>query len=329
MRPVGRLPDGTGYHAPLGRMVADGDRVCCHLCGRFFLSVASHIRVHGWSKADYLAAFGLELSNPLSGEATRKRRAASFTARFAVEPAIQRAQRLAHDRARSGALTAAAATAARGRRQPAERRAKTLRTLAGISRAARAEGTRRAAADRMARVAAGVADRFGFADFPSYVADRLRRGASMAAISREAGLHKDWVSRQLAAVAPGVVPPLRADARLRPAALAHGFGDTAGYLRARHVDEHRTVSAIALEAGVTATTVHAALRHHGLRPVAHATKRHLADARAAAVAEAFGYPTLVAYIAARRSVPRSWRDIAAECGLPETTLRRHAAAATT
>jgi len=47
-------------------------------------------------------AFGLELNNPLSGEATRKRRAAALTARQAVEPAIQQAQAAARERARSG-----------------------------------------------------------------------------------------------------------------------------------------------------------------------------------------------------------------------------------
>ncbi|WP_344386515.1 hypothetical protein, partial [Asanoa iriomotensis] len=217
------------------------------------------------------------------------------------------------------------AYAARGRPHPPERRAKTLRTLAGISRVARADGSRRAAADRMAVLAAGVAAGFGFADFPGYVADRLDRGLSMAAISREAGLHKDWVSRRLRGVAPGVVPPSRSDSRLRPAALRLGFADTASYLRARHVDEHRTVAAIAREAGVSPPTVRAALGEHGLRAVAHATKRHLAQARGAAVAQAFGYPTLTAYIAARRGAGATWRGLAAESGLPETTLRRHAA----
>jgi len=43
--PVGRLPDGTAHYVPVGRVLADGDRVCCHLCGRWFLSVASHLPV--------------------------------------------------------------------------------------------------------------------------------------------------------------------------------------------------------------------------------------------------------------------------------------------
>src|SRR5262245_19024301 len=127
---TGWLPDGTPHYAPPGGMLADGDRVCCHLCGAWFLSVASHLRMHGWTKAAYIAAFGLEVGNPLTGALTRKRRSAALTARQAVEPALLRAQAAARTRARSGALTAAASTAARGRPHPAERRAKTLATLA-------------------------------------------------------------------------------------------------------------------------------------------------------------------------------------------------------
>ncbi|MBV9943052.1 MAG: hypothetical protein JO262_13060 [Solirubrobacterales bacterium] len=34
-QPVGTLPDGTAFFAPLGQLIRDGDeRVVCHLCGR-------------------------------------------------------------------------------------------------------------------------------------------------------------------------------------------------------------------------------------------------------------------------------------------------------
>src|SRR5262245_46587240 len=142
-RSAGFLPDGTAYYAPVGQILVDGDRVCCHLCGRWFLSVGSHLSAHGWTKSGYLAAFGLEFGNPLSGEATRKRRSAALAARSAVEAVIQQAQQEAVRRCRTGDLTRTAAAAARGRAQPAERRAKTLATLAGVSPQARAAGARR------------------------------------------------------------------------------------------------------------------------------------------------------------------------------------------
>lgn len=314
----------TSVHAPIGRMLVDGDRVCCHLCGRWFLSVASHLPYHGWTKDAYVEAFGLERSNPLSGEATRKRRAAALTARQAVEPAIVRAQAEARARARDGSLTAAATAAARGRRQPAERRAKTLATLAGIGAAARAEGSRRHAQDQLERRAHEVAVRFGFADAGAYLSERLARGMSMAAISREAGLHKDWVSRHLRAVAPRAIDvrPPRPDVRLLPVAHRLGYADVGAYLRAAHVEQHRSVAAIAAEAGVSREAIGAAMRQHGIEAVPHATKRHRAAERASAVAASLGFASLAAYVADRRARGVTWRDLAAESGLPQTTLRR-------
>jgi lambda repressor-like predicted transcriptional regulator len=322
-----RLDDGTPCYAPVGRLLEDGDRVCCHLCGSWFLSVASHLRVHGWTKADYVTAFGLELGNPLSGEATRKRRSAALTARLAVEPTLRDALAAARTRSRTGELTAAAASAARGRPHPAQRRAKTLATLAGISAEARASGARRYAQDRLRDLAWQVAHRFGFEDFEAYAAARLLDGHSLAAISREAGQHKDWLSRHLAVLAPSVQPttvrPHASDMRLRPVASRHGFADPAAYLRARHVAEHRSVAAIAAETGATRSTILAALPHHGINPVPHATKRHHAADRNRAVARAIGFDSLAAYVADGRAKGQTWKHLAAESGLPETTLRRH------
>jgi len=193
--PVGWLADGTAYYAPVGCLPADGDRVRCHLCGRWFLSVASHLRVHGWTKAEYVAAFGLELGNPLSGTATRKRRSAALTARLAVEPAIQRAQAEARARAGSGALTVAASTAARGRPHPAQRRAKTLAALSGISQQARAEGNRRRADRHRAEIAAEVAGRFGFDTFAGYLVDRRAAGTTWKSLAAESGVAETTLRR--------------------------------------------------------------------------------------------------------------------------------------
>jgi len=110
------------------------------------------------------------------------------------------------------------------------------------------------------------------------MATRVRAGLSMAAISREAGLHKDWVSRY--APVPDRPPP--GESRLGPVARALGHDGVADYLKAAHLGQHRTVAAIALEAGVSRWTVLAALRHHGIEVTPHATKRHQRIARAAA-----------------------------------------------
>lgn len=323
--PVGRLADGTPYFAPLGRMVADEDRVCCHLCGRWFLSVASHLRVHGWTKDGYVAAFGLESGNSLAGEATRKRRAAAMTARRVSDPSVREAQRAAGERARRGELAAAAADAARGRAHPLERRRKTLAALAVVRPEARAEAYARWNRERLAAVAGEVAERFGFADFTAYVESRLAAGMSMAAISREAGLHKDWVCRHLSRVASGDAlggRPDHRDQRWRPVLDRLGFPDLPAYLRTRHVEQHRTVAAIAAESGASPRAVNAAMRRHGITRTGHTAKRHAATARDQEAAGRLGFPTLTAYIQARRATGVPWRAMAKESGLPETTLRR-------
>lgn len=55
------LPGGTGLHAPYGQLVRDPTtgRVCCHLCGRWFRSLGSHLRRHGLSATSYREAVGL------------------------------------------------------------------------------------------------------------------------------------------------------------------------------------------------------------------------------------------------------------------------------
>ncbi|WP_433057026.1 hypothetical protein [Dactylosporangium sp. CS-033363] len=314
---LGRLADGTPYHAPIGELPVDGDRVCCHLCGRWFLSVASHLRYHGWTKTDYVTAFGLELGNPLTGPATRKRRSSAFGARH-NEPAIRLARVAARERAGSGALTAAAARAATGRAHPAERRAKTLAALAEVDPAARAEANRRRGERHRARIAGDVAARFGFASFEEYVAARAGDGLSMAAISREAGLHKDWVHRY----APTPAKPPPGEFRLGPVARHLGYQSVVAFLRGEHVDRHRSVAAIALAAGVSRWTVLAALRHHGIEPVAHASKRHDAQDRARRAAERLGFGSIAEYVAARRADGTPWHAMAAETGIAATSLRR-------
>jgi AraC-like DNA-binding protein len=111
--------------------------------------------------------------------------------------------------------------------------------------------------------------------------------------------------------------------RLLPVARRLGFADTGAYLTATHVEQHRSVASIAAEAGVTRSTVLTALRRLGIDAVPHATKRHLAETRGQAVAGSLGFPSLRAYIADRRTAGMPWTALAAETGLPPTTLRRH------
>ncbi|MFG1922611.1 hypothetical protein [Cryptosporangium sp. NPDC048952] len=293
-------------HFLLGQLAEDGDRVGCHLCGRWFLSVASHLRVHGWTKAAYIEAFGLELSNPLTGAATRKRRSAALTARQAVEPALLRSQSRARDRARSGALAAAAGAAARGRPHPPERRAKTLRTLAAIDPRARAEGSRRSSARRLTLVAESVAARFGFADFDAYLRDRLASGASLAAISREAGTHKDWLSRHLPRLAPDLTATLRPPAPRGSAPGGGVSGSDGGGCAA--------VAGASAAPDMGGGDVRGRLRVAGFAP-------HPGDARLGPLAARWGFMGVEAYLR-RRHVEehRSVASIAGEAGVSRAVI---------
>ncbi|MGH3812674.1 MAG: MucR family transcriptional regulator, partial [Pseudonocardiaceae bacterium] len=90
------LPDGTGLHVPYGELVIEPGtgRVCCHLCGRWYVALGSHLRVHGHTADSYRDAMGLCRSRPLVADAlsrsiaTRQieayRRSPELRARLAV-----------------------------------------------------------------------------------------------------------------------------------------------------------------------------------------------------------------------------------------------------
>ncbi|MCI2420601.1 hypothetical protein MOQ72_24420 [Saccharopolyspora sp. K220] len=154
---------------------------------------------------------------------------------------------------------------------------------------------------------------------------------SLAAISREAGLHKDWLCRHLATVDPHAAEAARQaasnrrfDARWLPVIRGLGFADVRGYLTDRHLLRHQSVRAIAVEVGFSRSAVETALDRHGLVKVAHATSRRRCASHAAAVANRFGFPDVDAYLADRRAAGLSWRQIATECDQPPSWLRRRA-----
>jgi AraC-like DNA-binding protein len=330
-RVVAVLPDGTPAFAPIGEVVVTDARVVCHLCGRALRSVTAHLRVHGYTKEAYCMAFGLERGQSLEGPDTRKLRAAALTSRLVFDTAFRAGSAAGRQRARSGELTRDAAAAATGRRYPEQRRRKARQALAGIPAEKVAQANAHRASRHVARVAAEVARRHGYPDLGSFVLARTADGASLAAISREAGLHKDWLSRHLADVAPAVttaVPgqrPARPDARWQPALHRLGFPDVASYLRERHLHQHRTVNVMAAEVGVTHHAIESALHRHGLDRVAHVATRQAAAERSAQVAARLGYHSLDGYLRERRAAGWTWRAMAAESGQPESWLRRQAA----
>jgi hypothetical protein len=335
VRPVvGVLADGTAFYAPRGEVVVIDDAlVTCHLCGRALRSVTAHLRAHSWTKEAYCEAFGLERGQSLEGPATRKLRAAALAARLVFDPAIREGSAAGRDRARAGALARDAAAAARGRALPEQRRRKALRALAAIPSARVAEANSARARRRLAEVAAAAARR-GYPDIGALVLARVAEGASLAAISREAGLHEDWLSRHLGGLDPAAAEAVRRggqaqarwDSPWQPALRRLGFPDVVGYLRERHIVQHRTVNAIAAEVGLSHHAVASALRRHRLARTAHAAKRHAASERAAEAAAGLGFAGIADYLGRRRAAGWTWQAIAAESGQPPSWLRRQAAA---
>src|SRR3984885_6396299 len=173
VRPVvGVLADGTPYYAPIGDVVSDGTTVVCHLCGRSLKSVAAHLRAHGWTKAAYCEAFGLERGQPREGRETRKRRAASFTPRLIFDPAIRAGSAAGRQRAAAGELTRDAARASTGGARPEQRRRKASRVAAATSSAAVVRANRERASQHRAEVAARVAREQGYPTLGAYVSAR-------------------------------------------------------------------------------------------------------------------------------------------------------------
>jgi lambda repressor-like predicted transcriptional regulator len=199
--------------------------------------------------------------------------------------------------------------------------------MAARTHTASAEANSARAARQVASVAAAAARDSGYADIGALVRARTVQGASLAAISREAGLHKDWLSRHLGSLNPEAAAIARArpdgtEARWLPATGTLGYAGVADYLRDRHGRQHHTVNQIAAEVGVSYHAVESALRRHGLTKVAHAAKRHAAGRRAAQVAAALGCASVADYVAQRRAADWTWSAMAAESGQPQTWLRR-------
>ncbi len=75
--PLGHLPGGEAYFAPIGEMRSDSERMQCHLCGRWYRMVGgSHLlSAHGWTTAEYRDAFLMNLTTSTVGRATSERAA--------------------------------------------------------------------------------------------------------------------------------------------------------------------------------------------------------------------------------------------------------------
>jgi hypothetical protein len=178
--PLGKLPDGRPYFAPLGQVVIDPDSglVQCHLCGGWFTALApGHLRLgHGWNHLEYKLAFGLSKHRVLQAAALRNKRREVMERLLDKNESVRRA------------LAEAQATLRKGdhaeRLRSAHRKPQTL-DHRRRSQAAAASGTEAwQTKARQLRVARARA--LGFPGIREYLIDRyLRLQFPLADIQRE------------------------------------------------------------------------------------------------------------------------------------------------
>ncbi|MPQ97180.1 hypothetical protein GB931_04405 [Modestobacter sp. I12A-02628] len=190
-------PEGHRLHAPFGELTREDStgRLCCHLCGRWYASLGSHLRAHGWTSDGYRAAMGLASGTPLTGRSLSSSISARQARRYAADPDHRRQLGRGHRMARDGSLAEAARRAARDAAVRPQRDA-ARRAALDAGRATRREA-------RAARLRARLAEA-GSADLATHLRDRHAAGASLAELARETGLGRDRLRAAL--LEAGVVP---------------------------------------------------------------------------------------------------------------------------
>lgn len=228
------LADGTGLHAPYGQLVRDPDsgEVCCHLCGRWFRSLGAHLRLHGYTAAEYRDAMGLCRTRPMTSgelsEAIAQRQAAAYQRHPEVRDTLARGRATG----RSGASVSARNVV--NRKPSAE--------LLAIRRATqrRSRQTRDRQRDRV--VQAKLAE-LGFIDLGVYLRTAYAAGASLIDLRAATGLGTHRLKEAMAAAGvvvrrPGDTTPAgrrsRARTAEREAAARVGTDDITGWMLERH-----------------------------------------------------------------------------------------------
>ena len=225
-----QLPDGTGLHAPPGDLTVDDatGRLCCHLCGRWFVSLGSHVRAHGYTARSYRVAMGLCAGEPLT----------------AAELSTSIAERQAQAYERNDELRARLADGARqlsrGRQaapsdEPPQRVVR-RRAALRAGRATVAARRERQLADRLAAA--------GHRTLGGYLRSAYAEGASLEGLAKTTGLGRARLRAELDRAGvrlrpTGINTPAgrrsRADAADRAAAERIGTADLYGWLADRYV----------------------------------------------------------------------------------------------
>ena len=191
-KPLGNLPDGTPYYAPLGELPVDADAglVQCHLCGSWFRQLHhAHLSRHDYTVDDYRETFGLRARHPLQAPDLSELRSRTMSRLLQTDERVRAGVEIGLQMARSGRLYAlrVEADASRARRLEAVRLRQATALAMGEARA------RRLIAEREQR-----ARELGHASLAAYLAAAhavARR--PLADIARELGVSVGTVARDL------------------------------------------------------------------------------------------------------------------------------------
>lgn len=233
------LADGTGLHAPPGTLTREDEtgRLCCHLCGRWFRSLGSHVRAHGHTAETYREAMGLCRTRALTGAAlsaaisARKARKAQ---EHACDPEVRSRLAPGQQDARTGALAERARAAeAMGGVRPEH---------AFLRRKALATGRVTSSERRQAVLQARLVS-WGAPDLGEYLRSAYAVGASRQTLAEATGLGRARLRSELRAAGISVRPPgvntptgkrSRAEAGTSTAAAKVGTVDLSSWLNERH-----------------------------------------------------------------------------------------------
>jgi hypothetical protein len=228
------LPDGTGLHAPFGELaVEEGTgRLCCHLCGRWYVSLGAHVRVHGHTADSYRRLMGLCTGQPPVAQELSSTIAVRQTLAYRSDEQVRRRLSEVAPLRVTGEL-AARARAARQRPEPPQRVA---RRQAALDAGRRTMATRRREelADRLADT--------GYDDLGDYLRAAYADGASLEDLARATGLGRarlrtDLLAAEVPVRASGhnTLHGRRSRARAAEEEVARRVGteDLLGWLRER------------------------------------------------------------------------------------------------
>ena len=259
--PLGRLPDGAPFYAPLGELPVDADAglVQCHLCGCWFRQLHhAHLGRHGYTVDEYRETFGLRARHPLQAPDLSELRSRTMSRLLQTDERVRAGVQVGLEMARSGRLYALRVEADVSRAS----RLEAVRVRQATARAMGEVRSRRLAAEREQR-----AQELGHPGLHAYLeaAHAIAR-RPLAEIARELGVSVGTVARDLDRLGIPRIPLHEARAKGRQRwASAHaerrmrrlrelGFETIEGYVGERR-RSGITQEAMAAELGVHVRTL--------------------------------------------------------------------------